>query len=376
MKQHPIPQNILDVEFKLFTKFTVREFIYMATGIGFGGIFLYFATRGELTYFIAIPIFLISSGIGLFLGLVPLNGQNADTYLTNYITAITRPTRRVWTNDQFDQKVEGIAEERGLKMTQGKMEQIESKVSGNAKIIGGVDSQKLGTNQFVQAAQVTQELDNEEAQKLAVIEQLVEQELALQTGQTAVQSSTATTAQPAADITPDQYLQPDTAHSQPTGETTPTIEPSNAAAVATIPEPTEPQSPVPAPDEIPVTLPVQNVTQAATPVRNRPRVTITKENISQFDLTIEGLVATPNTIYLHIEDGAQPIHRAMVMIRDMSENVLSVYHTNQEGNLINAKPLQPGEYLVDIEFGQYNFPRLHYVIESGIYPPILVTPIN
>ena len=49
MKQHPIPQNVLDVEFKLFTKFTVREFAYIAIGFGFGGIFIQIPRAGAFT---------------------------------------------------------------------------------------------------------------------------------------------------------------------------------------------------------------------------------------------------------------------------------------------------------------------------------------
>jgi len=48
MKQHAIPQNILDVEFKLFTKFTVREFLYVATGVVIGGAFLLMYARNSV----------------------------------------------------------------------------------------------------------------------------------------------------------------------------------------------------------------------------------------------------------------------------------------------------------------------------------------
>ena len=40
MRQHAIPQNILDVEFKIFTKFTLKEFAYLGIGVGIGGVFL------------------------------------------------------------------------------------------------------------------------------------------------------------------------------------------------------------------------------------------------------------------------------------------------------------------------------------------------
>ncbi|KKR05584.1 MAG: hypothetical protein UT34_C0002G0091 [candidate division WS6 bacterium GW2011_GWF2_39_15] len=161
MKQHPIPQNILDIEFKLFTRFTVREFVYMAVGIGFGGIFLYFFTKGQLPGIIAIPIFLVSSGIGLFLGLVPINDQKADSFLKNYIVAITNPTQRVWKNEKMLNKEELTDE---LEMTHGSMQRNPNE-AGSAKIVG---ADSLPTSQFIDNP-LQKELDAEEETRLAAI---------------------------------------------------------------------------------------------------------------------------------------------------------------------------------------------------------------
>ena len=95
MRQHAIPQNILDVEFKIFTKFTLKEFAYLAIGIGVGGIFLYMYAKNQIPSFLAIPIFIVSSGIGIFFALVPINDQPADQYIKNFVNAIQKPTRRV-----------------------------------------------------------------------------------------------------------------------------------------------------------------------------------------------------------------------------------------------------------------------------------------
>ena len=104
MKQHPIPQNVLDVEFKLFTKFTLKEFAYLALGVGTGGIFLYFTVRGDIPGIIGIPIFAILSGIGAFLALVPINDQPADKAIVNFFSVINRPTQRVWLNQAMKEQ--------------------------------------------------------------------------------------------------------------------------------------------------------------------------------------------------------------------------------------------------------------------------------
>ena len=101
MRQHPIPQNVLDVEFKLFTKFTLKEFTYLAIGIGIGGLFLYFTTKGQIPGIIGIPVFVVCSSLGAFFALVPINDQPADKFLISYFTAIKRPTQRVWLNTEL-----------------------------------------------------------------------------------------------------------------------------------------------------------------------------------------------------------------------------------------------------------------------------------
>lgn len=98
MRQHPIPQNVLDVEFKLFTKFTLREFTYLAIGVSVGGFFLYYTSKGQFPAVVGIPLFVIFSGIGAFFALVPINDQPADKVISNFFTAINRPTQRVWLN--------------------------------------------------------------------------------------------------------------------------------------------------------------------------------------------------------------------------------------------------------------------------------------
>lgn len=103
MRQHAIPQNILDVEFKLFTKFTLKEFAYLAIGIGFGGVMIYLTVSKIIPGILGIPVFVLSSGAGIFLGLVPINDQDADVFIKNYMTAINNPTQRVWLNKEMQE---------------------------------------------------------------------------------------------------------------------------------------------------------------------------------------------------------------------------------------------------------------------------------
>ncbi len=105
MRQHPIPQNILDVEFKLFTYFTVKEFAYVATGTVIGGLFIYLWTQNRIPGIVAFPSFIFFGGVGLILGIVPIQDQPADKILSNYIKAINRPTLRVWQGKEMKLKM-------------------------------------------------------------------------------------------------------------------------------------------------------------------------------------------------------------------------------------------------------------------------------
>lgn len=120
MRQHPIPQNVLDIEFKLFTRFTLKEFAYLALGIGTGSIFLYFSIGGDLPWMVGIPVFVILSGIGSFLALVPINDLPADKAIISYFSAINKPTQRVWLNqtmkEQRTKPVVAQAEEKKVKV--------------------------------------------------------------------------------------------------------------------------------------------------------------------------------------------------------------------------------------------------------------------
>ncbi|MEI6887265.1 MAG: PrgI family protein, partial [bacterium] len=93
MKTHPVPQNIMDVEFKLFGELTIRQFGYVAGGasvaficyIIFDGLDI---VRWPLVIFFAI--------IGLMLALFRVNDRPFEVWLANYLYAMFTSQRKVW----------------------------------------------------------------------------------------------------------------------------------------------------------------------------------------------------------------------------------------------------------------------------------------
>lgn len=92
MERHAVPQNIMEVEFKLFGALTVRQFAYLAGGL-LGGLLIYFLPFPALLRF---ALIIISVILGFFLSLVKINGQYSSVWLANFIVAMFTSQERVW----------------------------------------------------------------------------------------------------------------------------------------------------------------------------------------------------------------------------------------------------------------------------------------
>ena len=153
MDRHPVPQNIMEVEFKLFGALTVRQFGYLA-----GGLIL-----SLLIFFTGIPtilkfvLMLISSVLGLFLGLVKINGQSSSVWLTNFIIAMFTSQERVW-------KKTGVVPE----VFQEKVQKTREETLMKAKKEGGVKASVTPLTKF-ESAPSNLKVDSEEESRLSEI---------------------------------------------------------------------------------------------------------------------------------------------------------------------------------------------------------------
>lgn len=91
-KQHPVPQHIMGVEFKLVGSLTIRQFLWVA-----GGLILAY-----LIFNSALPTlwrYILGGGVallGLAVAFLPVQEQGLEKWIANFITAVTSPTQRVW----------------------------------------------------------------------------------------------------------------------------------------------------------------------------------------------------------------------------------------------------------------------------------------
>lgn len=95
-RQHVIPHNIMDVDFKLFGFMNLKQFIYVAIGAAMAYV-TYIMTRDKVIPGIfGWPIIIFSIVAGLSFGLLPFKGRALDQWLISFILAVRSPTKRAW----------------------------------------------------------------------------------------------------------------------------------------------------------------------------------------------------------------------------------------------------------------------------------------
>lgn len=87
---HPIPQNVTNFEFHLVGDMTLKQFAYLAAGVGFA--FLIFTTLSTSQPVIAWPIIIISSLLGVAFAFLPIQERPLDHWVNAFFNAIFKPT--------------------------------------------------------------------------------------------------------------------------------------------------------------------------------------------------------------------------------------------------------------------------------------------
>ncbi|MFZ2664254.1 MAG: PrgI family protein [Patescibacteria group bacterium] len=90
-RQHPVPQNIMDVEFKLIGDLTMRQFAYLLI-FGLSAYFSYLIVIGIFKW----PIVITLALLGIGLAFVPVEERGLDEWIVNFFKAINSPTQRIW----------------------------------------------------------------------------------------------------------------------------------------------------------------------------------------------------------------------------------------------------------------------------------------
>lgn len=104
MDTHPIPQNVTSFEFRLVGDMTLKQFLFLASGMVIAYInFVFVASPFPL---LAWPMIIVSSLLGIAFAFIPIADRPLDHWLAAFLKAIYSPTKRVWNkkgkNYQYD----------------------------------------------------------------------------------------------------------------------------------------------------------------------------------------------------------------------------------------------------------------------------------
>ncbi len=94
MEAHPVPQNVTSFQFKLVGDMTLKQFLYLAAGIGFA--YLLFVILSQSYPLIAWPLVILSVILGISFAFLPIESRPLDYWLSAFLKAIYSPTIGVW----------------------------------------------------------------------------------------------------------------------------------------------------------------------------------------------------------------------------------------------------------------------------------------
>lgn len=94
-KQHPVPQNIMSVEFKLVGDMTIRQFFYVAAG----AVIAFLLYKTQLPFLIKWTLVPLIGLGGLGMAFVPLQDRGLDVWLKSFVKSLTTATQMVWKKD-------------------------------------------------------------------------------------------------------------------------------------------------------------------------------------------------------------------------------------------------------------------------------------
>ena len=94
MEAHPIPQNITSFQFKLVGDMTLKQFMYLAAGLG--SAYLIFITLAAQFPILAWPLIVVFSISGVAFAFLPFQDRPLDHWLKAFLRSVYTPTKRVW----------------------------------------------------------------------------------------------------------------------------------------------------------------------------------------------------------------------------------------------------------------------------------------
>ncbi len=92
--EHPVPQNVTSFEFHLVGDMTLKQFVYLASGVGLA--YLIFVTLMGSAPLIAIPLIALFALGGVAFAFLPILDRPLDHWVAAFFRAVYTPTQAKW----------------------------------------------------------------------------------------------------------------------------------------------------------------------------------------------------------------------------------------------------------------------------------------
>lgn len=332
MDTHPIPQNVTSFQFRLIGDMTLKQFMYLAFGLGVAYVnFVFVSTSLPL---IAWPMIISSSFLGIAFAFLPVAERPLDYWLASFLKAVYSPTKRVWS------KAGKNYDENALFIKRLDLYARNHFTTPPAVVIPKIQPQIARPLAAPTATQPTppstQAPTTEELSKTV---ELAKQAQSLQMQIVQTQKKLDTLRQGGTMEEVNQIL---TGLHQLVGQAS-QIKQQLAAVTHEAPLPT-------APTEV----------QVVTAPRPKPTQII--------------LTSTPNVINGIVTDAANNyLEAVVVVIYDKDGLPVRALKTNKLGQFSGATPLPNGRYTVQLEKDNLSFDALQITLAGNVLPPLMIS---
>lgn len=322
MEKHAVPQNIMDVEFKLFGALTVKQFSYIAF-TALGALLIY---SSGLPTLITIPIVIVLVGVGLAMAFLTVNGQPFATWFGNFAASLFLSQRKVYRKNGKTPAMLG--------------QTTVTKAYDPASLAQTTVNKPTAYQQRIQELRDTQ-LDS------AIIEPESNK-----TNEAIPDMMDDNNHLANLDKYFDNKIDQELSSFRPAPTPIPNPEVKKEETINLV-EPIEYTIPAPQPSNV---------------VVNEPAIS----QIDPASINLEVNILNnmkPNQIAGYVNDHSnQPVDRAEVIVKTAKNELLRAVYTDPKGKFIIPSPLPAGEYYVEIRKVGLTFPEYDLKLENQIVP--------
>lgn len=340
---HPIPQNVTAFEFHLVGDMTLKQFIYLATGVGIAYlIFILLAVRFP---FIAWPMIAIFTLLGVAFAFVPISDRPLDHWLGAFLKAVYSPTKRVWSKNgqNFLQNI-GFPNRLNIYLSAMDIQAAPISNLPQQKLPESVSQTPLSLPKLSQTPQPTKE-ELPTSEELTKTVELAKEAQTLQVKiiETERQLNQIKNSITSTQVNPSDYtLQFNKIFDNLNGLVQEASEIKKQLASIT----NEP------------TIPVPKVTvQVVAPQKPKQ----TQLTLTSLPNVINGITVSADGVYLE---------GVVVVIRDKDGLPVRALKTNKLGQFTGSTPLPNGTYTVELEKDDLIFDILQINLEGKVLPPL------